>query len=303
MQQVECTQAGGPVPSESLALLHALFRRVRPLPSEKPFIGPVITGARQLLWRLLGLRGAFLRMLELPGPLPNFPLREGSDDLRILCEVVLDNVYQLPDSFQPDDLVIDIGTHIGCFGYAALMRGCRQLVGFEMLRTNYEVAVQNLSAYGSRVRIFHKAVWRSDRGGDRLFHADSIAPDNTGGYSLVWQDDGVPLEVIALDDILDDVTAGGRKRVRLLKIDCEASEFPILLTSRLLHRIDEVCGEFHEVGGPYNNFPIPARAQVAGINQFTIQELVRCLESAGFNVRWQRHGRTSMGQFFARRAA
>ena len=29
-------------------------------------------------------------------------------------------------------------------------------------------------------------------------------------------------------------------------MDCEGSEFPILLTSRMLHLIDNIRGEFHE---------------------------------------------------------
>jgi len=42
-------------------------------------------------------------------------------------------------------------------------------------------------------------------------------------------------------------------RVRLLKIDCEGSEFPILYTSKMLEYVDEIVGELHFFSWLYNN--------------------------------------------------
>jgi hypothetical protein len=133
---------------------------------------------------------------------------------------------------------------------------------------------------------------------------------NTGNGSVVWGG-GEPVAKLAFDDIVDAVTNRGESRVRLLKLDCEGAEWPILLTSRRLDRIDEICGEFHEIGGPYLEIgedrpaqePVFARKDRA---RFTIDVLVRCLEDAGFSVTYRRHRRPSgalegLGLFFATR--
>jgi hypothetical protein len=40
--------------------------------------------------------------------------------------------------------------------------------------------------------------------------------------------------------------AVGDGPVRLLKLDCEGSEWPILFTSRRLQQVREIVGEYHE---------------------------------------------------------
>jgi FkbM family methyltransferase len=203
--------------------------------------------------------------------------REGSHDRAIWLGVVNSNEYRLPESFAADDIVIDIGMHIGSFCYAALMRGCRNVYGFEAEQENFSLAVRNLRRFGEAVHLYHKAVWRSDRAGDTLFHG-GYAVDNTGGGSILYDTTGEKLDVMAFDEIIREVTNDGQKRVRLVKIDCEGSEFPILLTSRLLHLIDNIHGEYH-------NCAISPIARVEGVNQFTIAELKLHLQKAGFTVK------------------
>ena len=73
---------------------------------------------------------------------------------------------------------------------------------------------------------------------------------NTGSGSVIWGG-GEPVAKVAFDEIVDRVTNHGERRVRLLKLDCEGAEWPILLTSQRLDLIDEICGEFHEIGGQF----------------------------------------------------
>jgi hypothetical protein len=122
---------------------------------------------------------------------------------------------------------------------------------------------------------------------------------NTGGGNVLWSAEGPQVESIALDDVIDRVTKRGRKRVRMLKIDCEGSEFTILMTSRRLHLIDEIAGEFHEFGGAYDANPIPERARVPRVERFTIEELTATLERAGFQVTSHRHPNSHLGLFHA----
>ena len=202
-----------------------------------------------------------------------FQFRQGTLDEPIFNSVCMANEYRIPEAFGTDDIVIDIGMHIGSFCYAALLRGSNRVYGFEAEESNYQCAVSNLRSFGNRVTLNHKAVWRSDK--DRRSLQFSPSPDaaNTGGGS-VWADGQREVEAIPLDEIIHAVTNGGRKRVRLMKIDCEGSEFPILLTSRKLHLIDQIVGEFHEFGGEYDPYKVlPERTRVPGFERLTMHEL------------------------------
>jgi hypothetical protein len=113
-----------------------------------------------------------------------------------------------------------------------------------------------------------------------------VAPDRTAG---------VEVPSIAFDTLIRHVTDDGKRRVACLKIDCVGAVFPILLTSRCLHLIDYICGEFHEFRDG-----IPEHARVDGFARFSIEELTRALNQQGFAVAVQRHGTSHMGLFFAR---
>ena len=78
------------------------------------------------------------------------------------------------------------------------------------------------------------------------FYASSD-PENAGGGTLIWESDGLLVKVVPFDEIVDHVSRGGESRISVLKVDCEGAEFPILLTSRLLDRIDRIVGEYHEL--------------------------------------------------------
>ena len=74
--------------------------------------------------------------------------------------IVERNEYNLPDRFNPDDIVIDIGAHIGSFSYAALVRGAGNIYAYEAHRENHFIAAKNLARFGARVSCRHQAVWR-----------------------------------------------------------------------------------------------------------------------------------------------
>jgi len=235
--------------------------------------------------------------------------------------VALDE-YRLPERFEPDDVVVDVGAHIGSFAYAVVLRGGKHVWSIEPDRTNCVSAAEHLRPYVDRgfVRLMHAAVWRSDPNDDELrfdgYHAfpqsypgmEGIV--NTGNGSVVWGL-GEPVAKIAFDDVVDLATSRGERRVRLLKLDCEGAEWPILLTSRRLHLIDEIVGEFHELGGPFleigENRPSNAHVFHSDrVARFTIEELVRFLREAGFCVTSSRHVRPDgvlegLGVFFATR--
>jgi FkbM family methyltransferase len=248
--------------------------------------------------------------------------RPGTIDRMIFKGVAGGNEYNLPAHFTPSDVVIDVGAHIGSFAYAAIERGCRHVFSFEPDSDNCQRAEAHLREHidAGLVRLSRKAVWRSDANDDQLrfdgyqmFPASFMGMEgilNTGSGSVMWGA-GAAVAKIALDDVIDEITANGARRVRLLKLDCEGSEWPILLTSRRLDVIDEIAGEFHELGGPYfeiseNRAATPLVFQSDRVTGFTIDELTRVLTQTGFTVWHQRHQRLDgapegLGMFFAKR--
>lgn len=232
-----------------------------------------------------------------------FVFRPGTND-EAMFRHLLDHApdeYQLPAQFGPEDIVVDIGVHIGGFSYLALNRGAHRVFGFEAEPSNYACARQNLATFGDRAELRNAAVWRSDRPAGRLSFTYSDDRANTGGGSVVWESDGPGIEAVPFDQIVEEITDGGRRRIRLLKIDCEGSEFPILLTATKLDRIDRIAGEFHEYGCDRNPQVIPEHARVPGVTRFTIEVLADALRRAGFDVSWQRQGESSLGLFHAER--
>ena len=248
--------------------------------------------------------------------------RGGTLDQAIFNAVVRFNEYRLPESFAPNDIVIDVGAHIGSFAQAVLSRGCRNVTCIEPDRSNFQIAAAHLKSHAEsgHVRLVMGAAWRSDQNADELqldgyrafpaswAHLAGII--NTGSGSVVWGG-GEPVAKIAFDDIVGRATNRGERQVRLLKLDCEGAEWPILLTSRRLGLIREICGEFHEIGGDFLGISEDRAApepvfSLPGFAKFTVDVLVTHLESAGFTVAYRRHRRPNgepegLGMFFATR--
>src|SRR5690349_1783872 len=124
--------------------------------------------------------------------------RDGTLDEAIYRQVVTINEYHLPESFEPSDVVIDVGAHIGSFAQAVLSRGCRRLYCIEPDRSNFEIATAHLHPFIDRgdVQIVRGAAWRSDRNADQLYF-DGYHPFpksfmgmegiiNTGNGSVIW---------------------------------------------------------------------------------------------------------------------
>ena len=251
--------------------------------------------------------------------------RPSTLDQAIFNGVVLWNEYDLPGHFTRDDILIDIGSHIGSFAEAALSRGCENIFCIEADHSNVEIAEENLKPYIQKgfVKLVWGAAWRSDPNNDDLYF-DGYHPFpesypgmegilNTGNGSVMWPSagNGTPVTKFAFDEIVDSLTNHGENRIRLLKVDCEGAEWPILLTSRKLDLVDEICGEFHEIGGEFleiseDRLSTQPVFSYEGSTKFTVDLLVSYLSSLGFTVTYRRHSRPSgdlegLGLFFAKR--
>jgi FkbM family methyltransferase len=219
--------------------------------------------------------------------------RPGTNDRDVFLCVTYHNEYELPRTFSPDDTVIDIGAHIGSFAYAALSRGAGRVLSFEANGANAGIARRNLATFGARAEVIEGAVWRSDEPEHVIQFSPSDDPRNLAGGGIRNRP-GAPVRAIAFDDVLEEV--GGT--VRMVKLDCEGSEYPILMTSKRLDQVQDIRGEFHlnwHGEEAVRGFP-------AFDGRFGPEGLAEVLREQGFLVRWHYNRQSSrLGYFFATR--
>ena len=160
--------------------------------------------------------------------------------------------------FAPEDVIVDVGAHIGVFSYLCYIQGSRAVHSYEPGERNFHLLQRNLGALPG-VHLSRLAVWRSDTRSRRALLLSGSAGQNTGSHTvlsggrvfdfpsqaLVDTSGAHAVSSVALDEILESFP-----RVRLLKLDCEGSEFPILLTSRQLQRVEQIVAEVHEIAEP-----------------------------------------------------
>jgi FkbM family methyltransferase len=225
------------------------------------------------------------------GPTPHFRPRhqragqeaagpEDTNDRDIWQSVFVENEYEVPHLL-PDDVVLDIGQNIGAFSVRAWVNGSRRVFGFEPDRGAFEMAVKNTLDLGLGISCANYAVVRSDeRWNERLFLRPRAMRVMREGVAedIVWPK---PLDTILAE----------HRRVRLLKIDCEGWEWPILYTSALLNRVHEIVGEYHEGEGERVGWPDA---------ECRIKPLADYLSDRGFRVSWT-PGSGPLGLFRATR--
>lgn len=217
-----------------------------------------------------------------------FELRHGTQDKEVFDEVYVNNEYELPDKFPENSLVLDIGANIGAFTAACLQRGAASVVAFEPDPFNFIQLQKNVAAWHGQTGLFQAAIRRSDKYVDVQYIGFD---DNTACGGTF--DDNAPMfkgsgrepihvESMGLDELLCHATEGGGRRVNLLKIDVEGSEYAILYTTQHLDVVDNIVIETHETPGwPSDTntlFGYPnSQASSKGMKAF--------LEKNGFTVR------------------
>jgi FkbM family methyltransferase len=213
--------------------------------------------------------------------------------------------------FAEGDRVLDAGSHIGAFSALASRRGAR-VVGYEAARENWLLARSNTAPCPSSEQRWG-ALWRSDGPAGWIPFDPPLYAANTGAGqvlfveppSAAFREEGtgprrtaLPLAgqvpAVPLDDVLREL-----ERVRLLKLDVEGAEFPILLTSSELGRVEQIVGEIHPLA-PEGMTRLRDEARV-GSAVYSVDLLRNLLEAAGFRVEVWGHGRDGLSLFDARR--
>src|SRR5436309_15691185 len=92
----------------------------------------------------------------------HWQVRPGTWDSLIFFEIVIGNEYDLPSTFAPSDVVVDIGAHTGSFAWACLVRGAGLVHCYEVDEDNFALLEQNLLPFDGAVNARNAAGWSSD---------------------------------------------------------------------------------------------------------------------------------------------
>lgn len=211
--------------------------------------------------------------------------RPGTQDIHVWRDVLVRNEYRLPDKFLPTDRIIDIGAHIGVFAIACVARGAEKIECYEPDPDNFSILVENLPVH---CKARNLAVYQSGHEARAMVWSGYSKGYNACGYIVaeVANDKEPFCLAVGLDEIIN------KEPVRLLKLDCEGAEFPIILTSKDLSYVHEIVGEVH------------AMTYETKMGDIYTTDLFDCLEDQGFTVeKWKvnHKGRSQVCNFSAKR--
>jgi FkbM family methyltransferase len=204
-------------------------------------------------------------------PPEDFDLPLERSEVVIWHEIVLDNEYRLPERFELGDVVLDIGGHCGIFAHLCLSRGAK-VISVEPHPENYARMEKNLAKFKDRsVRIKAAAI---DRCGE-IHLAQPQWAKHTGGWTCVNVPEGVTARAL-------DFNSLAQEPLRLVKLDCEGSEWCILESCTQWDLIQAWCGEYHLLE-----------------HEAAEKRLRELLEPHGYEVTIQPAGVPRLGHFWA----
>jgi len=168
--------------------------------------------------------GREVRLLKAESPYGTLVYPEDSGPTSILEKPIYTRVRDI----RPDDVVIDIGAHVGAFTLKAARKAVNGLViAVEPHPANFKLLVRNIRFNRLENVVPIQAAICDKTGRIRLYsHGDSVShsvvlPGRRGCY--------VEVRAITLDELVGEL---GLKRVDFVKIDAEGAELHILRGGR-----------------------------------------------------------------------
>jgi FkbM family methyltransferase len=192
--------------------------------------------------------------------------RIGSNDKSVINDVITNKEYLNYDlQLTENSTVVDIGAHIGSFAIqASKIATAGRVYAFEPFSENYLMAKKNIALNKCANIVLHNQGVLDQTRKIKFFVSNS----NTGCHGIHERDEKAS-KIIEIDCIGFNsfIELEGLENIDLLKLDCEGSEYEILMKSdlRLIHKI---ILEYHE----FPNIP------------FNLELLKNHLKSQGFEL-------------------
>jgi FkbM family methyltransferase len=181
----------------------------------------------------------------------NFTLRGGTADRTALNEVWFHNLYT-PLGFEitKDNIIIDVGGHIGTFSVYASQLGAK-VYTFEPEKNNYDILWDNLNKnYNGKVETFNLALSNKNNKLREFIIQDGKYNGSHSFYNLSDLNNlnKTFVKTISLNRFVMDKNI---KRIDFLKLDCEGEEYKIIMTcpNKLFNIIDKIVIEYHNIKG------------------------------------------------------
>ena len=175
-----------------------------------------------------------------------------SESVNMIAHELNNNEYDFNIDFKEGDIVIDIGANVGMVSILLAKKfPFLKIYSFEPLKENYYNLLKNIELNNIPNGIItaeNKAVTKDGR-----LITMSINSANKGGSSTtdvisinsIMTKENSQVESITLEEIFKKYNIN---KLKLLKIDCEGSEYEILynVNTDILNNIENLIGEFHE---------------------------------------------------------
>jgi FkbM family methyltransferase len=197
----------------------------------------------------------------------HFNVRVNSSDIPVIWEIWKAKVYddtRFP--IMPDDIVVDIGGHIGGFAVRAARLAHRgQVYAYEASSRNFALLEKNRKMNNAQNLHIHKKAVAHQTGKMKFF-----TPSDNGALGSLLQETDSPMETVQATTLTDIITENNIEQIDYLKVDVEGAEYDILSNCppETLATVKHIVMEYHEFEG----------------DQRSHQDLVNLLKSHGFHV-------------------
>lgn len=171
----------------------------------------------------------------------------------IFNEVIVINEYQLTRQDLENTNVIDIGANVGMFSLYAAYLGAKKVIAAEPAANTFNILKENVeSSKFQNIQIYKNAVLNIAGAKVNL----PLQPDSGHNSLFKPSENFETVETITLSNMISQLSTDGDI---ILKIDCEGSEYDILLntTKEELSRVKTLHIEIHADMHPlYKDFDI-----------------------------------------------
>jgi len=168
-------------------------------------------------------------------------IRIESTDLQAFANVWLNREYEEIGFFiESDELVIDIGAHIGLFTiYASQFCKNGKIISCEPIKENFELLKENLSMNNlSNIVLYNNAITdKNDK--IKIYLNDDYAANSIYGNGENYEE----ISTLSLSKIIDQ----NMNEKICLKLDCEGAEYKIINNTpdKYFEKISKICLEYH----------------------------------------------------------
>jgi len=198
-------------------------------------------------------------------------IRNKSDAVAFLENFILEaNTSHEIFQIQRNDIVVDIGAHVGYFTLFAAKRASEgKVIAFEPSNNSFSLLEKNIKINNYKNVILEEIAIAKIKGKQILY----LDKENEISNTIYKQKESLSkkeINTITLQDIFEKHRL---EKIDFLKMDCEGAEYEIIMNapSSILNKIQKISTEIHEEMVPY-----------------TKEVMIESLKKHGFNVKLKR---------------